>query len=117
MTFSLILFPYRRHEGRTWYSAHRGKLWIASTAKPVNMDEVETMQRFYQLHKKDFTFPSQYPSGVLLGSVLVKDCLPQEEYRKIYPDGESTSPYVFICEHPEELPIKFPIKGEHKICE
>ena len=33
-----------------------------------------------------------------------------------YPDGESSSPYVFICENPQELIIKFPIKGKHKIC-
>ena len=34
-----------------------------------------------------------------------------------YPDGESASPYVFICENPHELLVKFPIKGKHKICE
>lgn len=33
-----------------------------------------------------------------------------------YPDGESISPYVFICENPQELVVKFPIKGKHKIC-
>ena len=35
----------------------------------------------------------------------------QEEYRDKYPDGESNSPYVFICENPqvnviEEKPLK-----------
>lgn len=45
-----------------------------------------------------------------------QDCLPQEEYRSIHPKGESESPYVFICSSPQELPVKFPIKGAHKIC-
>lgn len=61
-------------------------------------------------------FPIQYPSGCLLGCVLVQDCLPQEEYRKVHPTGESDSPFVFICSEPQELPIRFPIKGMHKIC-
>ena len=34
-----------------------------------------------------------------------------------YPGGESESPYVFIMENPCELVVKFPIKGQHKICE
>lgn len=45
-----------------------------------------------------------------------QDCLPQEEYRLTYPNGESESPYVFICSSPQELPVKFPISGSHKIC-
>lgn len=32
-------------------------------------------------------------------------------------DNESVSPYVFICENPQSLIVKFPIKGDHKICE
>ena len=49
----------------------------------------------------------QYPDG---GEVTDCDALFQ------YPDGESSSPYVFICENPQELIIKLPIKGKHKIC-
>ena len=33
-----------------------------------------------------------------------------------FPNGESTSPYVFVCENFHELIIKFPMKGKHKIC-
>lgn len=66
---------------------------------------------------EDVKFPSQYPSGCLLGHVTVSDCLSQEDYQQIYPSGESESPYVFICKDPVVLPIRFPIKGQHKICE
>lgn len=31
-------------------------------------------------------------------------------------DQESASPFIFICTNPLELIIKFPIKGQHKIC-
>lgn len=114
---SLLIAGIKMHEGRSWYTAHRGRLWIASTAKPADSDEIKRMEKFYQLHLKDenLKLPTQYPPGVLLGCVKVTDCLPQEEYRKIYPNGESESPFVFICDDPQELPVRFPVKGEHKI--
>lgn len=131
------------HEGRPWYTAHRGRLWIASTAKPVDVEEVRHLEKFYRAHyngkfdlyvdrsikfpltllnifrfaDNSIEFPTQYPSGCLLGCVLVQDCLPQEEYRKLHPTGESDSPFVFICSEAQELPIRFPVKGMHKICE
>lgn len=60
-------------------------------------------------------FPKAYPVGCLLGCVDVKDVLSQEDYTKAYPDGESNSAYVFVCENPHQLAVKFPIKGKHKI--
>jgi activating signal cointegrator 1 len=114
---SLLIAGIKMHEGRSWYTAHRGRLWIASTAKPVDPEEVKHLENFYRSHLKNenLNFPTQYPSGVLLGCVKVTECLPQEEYRKVYPNGESDSPFVFICDDPQELPVRFPIKGEHKI--
>ena len=75
------------------------------------------LESFYKDHYKNkkFEFPTEYPSGVLLGCVTVQDCLSQEEYRKLYPHGESESPFVFICSDNQKLPVYFPIKGEHKI--
>lgn len=115
---SLLVAGIKMHEGRSWYTAHRGRLWIASTSKPADPEVTKEMENFYRGHIKDenLNFPSQYPSGVLLGCVKVTDCLPQEEYRKVYPQGESDSPFVFICDDPQELPVRFPVKGEHKIC-
>ncbi|XP_050074585.1 activating signal cointegrator 1 [Anopheles maculipalpis] len=114
---SLLVAGIKRHEGRTWYSSHRGRLWIAATAKPVCPDTVQELEHFYRKLYEDDTiqFPTQYPAGCLLGCVSVKDCLPQEEYRKQHPNGESDSPFVFVCEEPQELPIRFPLKGDHKI--
>ena len=37
-----------RHEGRSWYAAHRGKLWIASTAKEPDPADIEDLETFYK---------------------------------------------------------------------
>jgi activating signal cointegrator 1 len=116
---SLLVEGIKKHEGRSWYTSTRGRLWISSTQKPADPEIVKQMEKFYRAHYNDdkILFPSQYPAGCLLGCVSVQDCLPQEEYRKVYPNGESDSPFVFICEDPQSLPIRFPNKGQHKICE
>lgn len=142
-----MFFCCFRHEGRTWYTAHRGRLWIASAAKVPTADEISHTNNFYRLLKggiiqhisaqfifkkfaflidmyfdvffcflEDVQFPKHYPTSCLLGCVTVTQVLPQEEYRKKFPEGESTSPYVFICEDFHQLPIRFPIQGKHKLC-
>lgn len=114
---SLLVAGIKIHEGRCWYTSHRGRLWIASTAKTVDPDEIKRLEEFYKrYHNNDkIEFPKHYPAGVLLGCVNVANCLPQEEYRETYPNGESESPFVIICDEPQELSVRFPIKGEHKI--
>lgn len=116
---SLLVMGIKKHEGRSWYTAHRGRLWIASTAKAADPETVQMMEEFYRklYNDPEIEFPKQYPSGVLLGHVTVSDCLGQEEYRERFPKGESDSPYVFVCKDNEELPIRFPMSGMHKICE
>lgn len=93
-------------------------MWIASTVKEPLPEEIKQLENFYRTlyGKSDIEFPKNYPVGCLLGCVEVVDVLPQEEYRVQYPSGESESPYVFICENPHELFVKFPNKGQHKIC-
>ncbi|CAL1540526.1 unnamed protein product [Lymnaea stagnalis] len=114
---TLLVMSIKRHEGRTWYTAHRGRLWIASTAKNPSTDEIEAVEAIHRQIHNDFTidFPKQYPTGSLLGCVNLEDCLSQDEYREQFPEGESASPFVFICSNPQQLIVKFPIKGKHKI--
>ena len=47
------------------------------------------------------TFPTNYPTSCLLGSVDVTDWMAQEEYRETHPTGESASPYVAVCTNPQ----------------
>ncbi|XP_008302887.1 activating signal cointegrator 1 [Stegastes partitus] len=115
---SLLVKGIKRVEGRTWYSSHRGRLWIAAAAKkptPQEIAEVEAMYR--HIYRKEPRFPKDYPTGCLLGCVNMTDCLSQEQFRQQFPDTceESASPFVFICTNPQELLVKFPMKGKHKI--
>ncbi|XP_076751440.1 activating signal cointegrator 1 [Xylocopa sonorina] len=113
---SLLVAGIKIHEGRTWYSSHRGRLWIAATSKTPTQEEISNAEHYYRVLKDEkLKFPEIYSTSCLLGCVTVVDVLPQEEYRKNYPEGESDSPYVFICENFYALPIKFPIQGKHKI--
>ncbi|KAM7405831.1 hypothetical protein PAMP_000251 [Pampus punctatissimus] len=115
---SLLVKGIKRVEGRTWYTSHRGRLWIAAAAKkptPQEIAEVEAMYR--HIYRKETSFPKDYPTGCLLGCVNMTDCLSQEQFRQQFPATceESTSPFVFICTNPQELLVKFPMKGKHKI--
>ncbi|KAF6211787.1 hypothetical protein GE061_012302 [Apolygus lucorum] len=113
---TLLVSGIKRHEGRSWYTAHRGRIWIAAAAKQPTPEEIEAVKNQYRLIRgEDTKFPSKYPVGCLLGCVNLVDCLAQEEYREHYPEGESDSPFVFICEDPTPCPVLFPMKGKHKI--
>ncbi|KAM8719380.1 hypothetical protein ACLKA7_012004 [Drosophila subpalustris] len=116
---SLLVAGIKKHEGRVWYSDHRGRLWIAATSKEPHADDIAHMEQFYRTlyGDDDIEFPTHYPTSSLLGCVHVENCLPQEEYRDLYPQGESDSPYVFVCTKPEQLPLLLPVQGEHKIYE
>ncbi|XP_001509179.3 activating signal cointegrator 1 isoform X1 [Ornithorhynchus anatinus] len=115
---SLLVRGIKRVEGRTWYTSHRGRLWIAATAKRPSPQEISELQATYRLLLgKDLAFPSDYPSGCLLGCVDLTDCLSQEQFKEQHPDlsQESDSPFVYLCTNPQEMIVKFPIKGKHKI--
>ncbi|XP_036160307.1 activating signal cointegrator 1 isoform X1 [Myotis myotis] len=115
---SLLVRGIKRVEGRSWYTPHRGRLWIAATAKRPSPQEVSELQTTYRfLRGKDVEFPNDYPSGCLLGCVDLIDCLSQNQFKDQYPDmsQESDSPFVFICTNPQEMLVKFPIKGNPKI--
>ncbi|KAL7061374.1 hypothetical protein AAHC03_010059 [Spirometra sp. Aus1] len=113
---SLLVRGIKKDEGRTWYSAHRGPLWIAAAAKVPEDFEIQAVEEEcigYGAQRSDF--PKSYPTGCLVGRVNVDDVLPQSEYRARFPNGQSTSPFVFVCSDPRELLMKLPMQGAHKI--
>lgn len=114
---SLLVLGIKRVEGRTWYSAHRGRLWIAAAAKQPTQQEIAAVESMYKTlyGNENVVFPEHYPVSCLLGCVDLMECLAQEDYKEEFPEGESESPYVFICENPQQLALKFPVKGQHKI--
>ncbi|XP_042898436.1 activating signal cointegrator 1 isoform X1 [Parasteatoda tepidariorum] len=112
---SLLTAGIKKHEGRVWYTSYRGRLWIHAAGKVPIKEEITDIETFYSRRQGYCAFPQTYPTGCLLGCVDVVDCLPQEEYKNQFPEGESASPYVFICENPQELKLKIPMKGQHKL--
>ena len=81
---SLLIAGIKTVEGRGWPTAHRGRLWIASTAQACDPSEAEAMRQEYEDQLGDGpvrTFPAHFPSSVLLGCVEVADCIDQDEYR------------------------------------
>lgn len=112
---SLLVQGIKKHEGRVWYTSYRGRLWIHAAAKVASNNEITEIQSFYKKAGVTCKFPETYPSGCLLGCVDLVDCLPQEEYKSQYPSGEIASPYVFLCENPQELNLKFPMQGKKNI--
>jgi len=116
---SLLIHGIKKLEGRSWYSAHRGRLWIASTAKEADNESIQHLEQHYKntYPNEDLDFPQDYPSGALLGCVNVVDVAENEEYFKNHPSDpeESDSPYLFVCDNPQQLKFKFSMKGKHKI--
>jgi len=37
-----------RHEGRSWYTSHRGRLWIHAAAKEPDQEIISQMNEFYR---------------------------------------------------------------------
>ncbi|KAH8851387.1 Activating signal cointegrator 1 [Schistosoma japonicum] len=113
---SLLVRGIKLEEGRTWYTPYRGCLWIASTARKADPNEIIEVENEYLMAgipKSDL--PTSYPTSCLLGRVNVINVITHEEYRDKQPNGPLRSPYVFICADPHETLIKFPIRGKHKI--
>ena len=110
-----------RHGGRSWYTSHRGRLWIHAAAKEPEPETIAELEAFYlsradAMDEGQLDFPTEYPTSVLLGCVDVIDCFDRKTYLEQYPDGESDSDYVLFCENPQELFFKMPMRGQHQIC-
>lgn len=46
----VLRFPlFFRVEGRTWYTSHRGRLWIAATAKRPSPQEISELEATYRI--------------------------------------------------------------------
>ena len=74
------------HEGRVWNSEHRGRLWIHAASAEPDPEIVRSQLATYDMKAEDF---DNWPTSCLLGFCTVTDVLPQDEYRKQYPDGPS----------------------------
>jgi hypothetical protein len=121
----LLVAGIKAVEGRSWPTDHRGRLWIASTAQPLDpADEAELRaaheQRVRRGEMLPLPWPAHFPSSALLGCVEVVDVIEQSEYRRraeagLLPDEGNDSAYLFVCESPRALLAPLRVSGQHKI--
>jgi len=115
---SLLVYGIKRHEGRSWPTDHRGRLWIAATAEEPTQESIDELNTYYRdTFGRSKGYPKHYPTSVIVGCVDVVDCLSYDEYReKMRPEEqESESDYVFICKNPRRLYMPLAISGKPKI--
>lgn len=112
---SLLIYGIKQAEGRSWNSNHRGRLWIASTAKIPTEEDIQFVESQYRSLGFD-KFPKVYPTGSLLGCCDVEDVLSAEEYEKKYPNGQpSECEFVFVIKNPRRLQMPISNLGHPKI--
>lgn len=114
---SLLVNGIKTVEGRSWPTTHRGLIWIASTAQPVEPGAIKALRQQYS-HVASKHFPEEYPHGHLLGVVNVVDCITQAEYRVQCPDElreENSSEHLFVCTDSHRLAVPYKVSGSHKI--
>lgn len=62
--------------------------------------------------KTNTKFSIDYPISLLLGCTTLKNCLPQEEYKKSVENPYMESTYVWILEDPIKLKVKIPMDSK-----
>lgn len=128
---SLLVNGFKRAEGRSWKSDHRGRLWIHAASKPPEDHDIELLEQTYRsIYEAQGVpmppLPSQgsgYPTSVLLGCVDVEECWTKEDYTKVLqsspsmPQEENGSDYIFWCLRPRRLVVPLKMSGNNKIWE
>lgn len=126
---SLLVYGFKRAEGRSRKSDHRGRLWIHATSKTPDLMEIQALEERYAsiYHAAGVPmppFPSNsggYPTSALLGCVDVEACWSQSEYASVLkknpdmPQEESESDFIFWCLRPRRLLVPLKMGGDHKI--
>eukprot|EP01001_Neometanema_parovale_P010447 NODE_667_length_2204_cov_91.204229_g637_i0.p1 GENE.NODE_667_length_2204_cov_91.204229_g637_i0~~NODE_667_length_2204_cov_91.204229_g637_i0.p1 ORF type:complete len:625 (+),score=154.81 NODE_667_length_2204_cov_91.204229_g637_i0:178-2052(+) len=113
---SLLVHGIKKHEGRSWSSTFKGRLWIHAAAHEASQHDIATVENFYR-GRGATVFPTYYPTSVLLGSVDVTEVLHTDDYKTKLPlaEQESESEYVFICRSPQLLVVPLRMEGKHKL--
>lgn len=122
---SLLIAGIKTVEGREWPTAHRGRLWIASTVQACDPSEAEEMREDYEGRvsrgeQEELPWPQHFPSSMLLGCIEVTDCIDQDEYRercqkRELVDEGNGSAYLFVAEEATQLLVPLKVSGQHKI--
>lgn len=124
---SLVVHGIKRFEGRGWSTPYRGRLWIASTSRDTEDEEVQQLESEYRdVYGPNTPFPKSYPVGCLLGYVDLVDCWSDAQFDNYYraygpqsthgfPVESNESKFVFVCANAHVMNTPFTMTGNHKI--
>ncbi|CAG9327415.1 unnamed protein product [Blepharisma stoltei] len=119
---SLLVYGFKRVEGRNWSTDYRGPLWIHASARRPTPEDIAAVESFYTNLYGNApdkpSFPDKYPTGVLLGRVELIDVLSGEEYNEITPENfreDNESKFRFIIKNPMKLLVPIRMLGSKKI--
>lgn len=71
---SLLVYGFKRFEGRDWTNKYRGPLWIHATSKKPSQEEIDYLENYYNDFYKSVgedlpSFPDRYLTGAIVGRV------------------------------------------------
>jgi len=126
---SLLVYGFKRAEGRAWKTDHRGRLWIHAAGKPPEKDDIEQLEVSYRsLYEANGVpippLPSEtggYPTSALLGCVDLEECFQNQTYMEMLnsnpslPKEENDNEYIFWCLRPRRLVVPVKMGGNNKI--
>ena len=118
---SLLIWGFKRFEGRSWDTNYRGPLWIHAGAKEPDPELVKNIETQYRRLYDGVDlppFPSSYPTGCLLGVIDLQDVIDQKVYTEYIPKkftGESTEPFLFVVRNPRRLMVNIRALGSRGI--
>ena len=116
---SLLVYGFKRYEGRDWESNFKGKLWIHATSKKPERSLIEEIEdeceKLYGIEHPPF--PKHYPTSCVLGAIDMVDCIKASDYKDIPGAFKETSSsnFLFVCKNPRILDIPLKLPGQPKI--
>lgn len=126
---SLLVYGFKRLEGRVWTTGYRGRLWIHAAAKVPSEDDLEAVcgesaSAYHGIAHPPL--PQHFPTSALLGCVDLIAVSPKEAaledtiegalkrynrpqqtgYQSLISSNEhNESPYLFVCTAPRALRV------------
>ena len=76
---SLLVAGFKRVEGRSWPTEHRGRLWVHATVKdPLPALTEQLMAHYSDMYGGNHApLPTSFPTGMVLGCVDLEECITQ----------------------------------------
>ena len=118
---SLLIWGFKRFEGRVWDTDYRGPLWIHAGAKVPDKETIDSVESQYRKLYQGVDlppFPTSYPTGCLIGVIDLQDVIDQKVYTENVPKrytGESTEEHLFVVRNPRRLMVNVKCVGNKGI--